>query len=141
MAKYWNKIDILVAWVFLKSIYRMLSSLRIKGIEAGMFFCSLMSVSEAYLLTQFDIQYISMFMVPYGMVLLVQYLMVLYLMAGKFCDCFPANLFLLAASLVHLSGNGAEARWLFTFIEFLKCLKTITHCSGGVFPLCQQTGL
>lgn len=38
MANYWNKIDMLVAWVFLKSIYKILSSLRIKGIEAGMFF-------------------------------------------------------------------------------------------------------
>lgn len=74
-----------------------------------MFFCSLMSVSEAYLLTRFDIQYISMFMVPYGMVLLVQYLMVFYSMSVKFCDCFPDNLFLLAASFVHLCGNGAEA--------------------------------
>lgn len=107
----------------------MLSSLRIRGTDTGIFFCSLMSVSEAYLLTQFDIQYISVFMVPYGMVVLVQYLLAFYLMFVKFSDCFPDNLFLLAAGFVHLYGNEDEAGWLFTSIEFPKCLKIIIHCS------------
>lgn len=88
-----------------------------------------MRVSEACLLTQFDIQYISVFMVPYGMVLLVWYLMAFYLMFVKFSNCFPGNLFLLAASFVHLYGNEAEAGWLFASIEFPKCLKIIIHCS------------
>lgn len=103
MVKYWKNSDIL--GFFKTSIYRMLSSVRIRGIETRIFFCSLMSVTEACLLTQFDIQYISVFMVPYGMVLLVQYLMAFYLMFVKFSDCFPDNLFLLAASFVHLYGN------------------------------------
>lgn len=87
-----------------------------------------MSVSEAYLLTQFDIQYISVLMVPYGMVLLVLYLMAFYLMFVRFSDCFPDNLFLLAASFVPLYGNEAEAGWLLTSIEFLKCFKIIIPC-------------
>lgn len=107
----------------------MLSSLRIRKIEAGIFSCSLMSVSEAYLLTQFDIQYISVFMVPYGTVLLVQYLMAFYLMFVKFSDCFPDNLFLLAAGFVCSCGNKAETGGRFTSIEFPKCLKIILHCS------------
>lgn len=48
-------------------------------------------------------------MVPYGMVLLVQYLMAFYLVFVRFSDCFPDNLFLLAASFVLLYGNKAEA--------------------------------
>lgn len=72
-----------------------------------------MSVSEAYLLTWFDIQYISVLMVPYGMVLLVQYLLAFYLVFVRFSDCFPDNLFLLAASFVPLYGNKAEAGWFF----------------------------
>lgn len=39
----------------------MLSSLRIRGTDTGIFFCSLMSVSEAYLLTQFDTIYFSVY--------------------------------------------------------------------------------
>lgn len=88
-----------------------------------------MSVREAHLPAQFDIQYISVFMVPYGMVLLVQYLMAFYLMFVKFADCFPDNLFLSAASFVHLYGNGDEAGWLFTSIEYPRCLKIIIYCS------------
>lgn len=87
-----------------------------------------MSVSEAYLLTQFDTQYISVLMVPYGMVLLVPYLMAFYLMFVRFSDYFPDNLFLLAASFVPLYGNEAEAGWLLTSIEFLKCFKIIIPC-------------
>lgn len=88
-----------------------------------------MSISEACLLTLFDIQYISVFIVPSGMVLLVQYLMAFYLMFVKFSDCFLDNLFLLAASFVHLYGNEAEAGCLFTSIEFPKSLKIIIQSS------------
>lgn len=87
-----------------------------------------MTVIEAYLLTQFDIQYISVLMVPYGMVLLVQYLMAFYLMFVRFSDCFPDNLFLLAASFVPLNGNKAEAGWFLTSMEFPKRFKIIIPC-------------
>lgn len=62
-------------------------------------------------------------MIPYGMVLLVQYLMAFYLMFVKFFDCFPDNLFLLPANFVHLYGNEAEAGWLFMPMEFPNSLK------------------
>lgn len=67
-------------------------------------------------------------MVPYGMVLLVQYLMAFYLMFVRFSDCFPENLFLLAASFVSLYRNKAEAGWLLTSTEFPKRFKIIIPC-------------
>jgi len=92
-----------------------------------------MNVSEAYLLTQFDIQYISVFMVLYGMVFLIQYLMAFYLMFVKFSDCFPDNLFLLAASFVQLYGNEAEAGWVSFYIyripKVFKDNNTLFSCS------------
>lgn len=95
-----------------------------------------MSVSEAYLLTRFDIQYISVLMVPYGMVLLVQYLMAFYLVFVRFSDCFPDNLFLLAASFVPLYGNKAEAGCFFTSTEFLKHFKVIIPCLAVLAEIC-----